>query len=133
MGASGVIFSRLPAMSLPKSPLTLATIRTKTKQFRARMIDKDIYVRIYAMIFALMAPFTFLAIGLVCLVKPNFIANWFKSFSQPISGHEGTFLINQQIQERHATSRILFIRILGITFSGVGIWILIQGAVKYFE
>jgi hypothetical protein len=85
------------------------------------------------MIFAFIVPFAFLAIGLFCLTRANFVANWLKSFSRPIRGHEGRSLINQQVQEKQATSRPIFIQILGIIFSGVGIWALINVAVSYFE
>ena len=85
------------------------------------------------MIFALIVPLVFLAIGLFCLTKPNIVANWFKSFSLPIGGHAETSLINQQVQERQATSRPIFVRILGAIFSGSGIWALFHVAVRYFE
>jgi len=85
------------------------------------------------MIFALIVPFVFLAIGLFCLTRPNIVVNWFKSFSRPIGGHADTSLINQQVQERQATSRPIFIRIFGVIFSGVGIWALFNVAVRYFE
>jgi hypothetical protein len=85
------------------------------------------------MIFALIAPLAFLAIGLFCLTRPNIVASWFKSFSRPIGGDGGTSIISQQVQERQATSRPIFIRILGVIFSGVGIWALFNVGMHYLE
>jgi hypothetical protein len=85
------------------------------------------------MIFALIVPLAFLALGFFCLTRPNIVASWFKFFSRPIGGDAGTSIISQQVQERQATSRPIFIRLLGVIFSGVGIWALFNMGVNYLE
>jgi hypothetical protein len=85
------------------------------------------------MIFALIVPLAFFAIGLFCLIRPNIVASWFKSFSRPIGRDAGKSIISQKVQERQATSRPIFIRLLGVIFSGVGIWALFNLGVHYLE
>jgi hypothetical protein len=76
------------------------------------------------MISALIAPLAFLAIGLFCATRPDIVASWFKSLSRPIGRDAGASIISQKVQERQATSRPIFIRLLGVIFAGVGIWAL---------
>ena len=85
------------------------------------------------MISAIIIPLVFLGIGLFCLIKAKFVATWLKSFSRPIIGPSDRSFINQQVQERQATSRPIFIRALGIIFSAVGIWALFNVSMTYFE
>ena len=79
-----------------------------------------------AKIISLIVPIAFIAIGLLLLLRPKYIANWFKSFARPIGWKPGVKLFSQDVQEKQATSRHFFIKILGTLFSGVGLWAILQ-------
>jgi len=74
----------------------------------------------------LIGPVAFISIGFLLMVKPQFIARWLKSFARPIGRESGVKILSQKVQEKQATSRPLFIRILGTLFFGVGLWSILQ-------
>jgi hypothetical protein len=69
----------------------------------------------------LIVPIIFLAIGIFLIIKPHSIANWLRSFARPIAGDPNAGLISPNAQDEQATSRPIFIRILGVVFLCVGI------------
>jgi len=84
-------------------------------------------------IFFLIVPIIFLAIGLLFLIRPYFIVDWLRSFARPIAGHANGGFISQKAQQKQATSRPIFIQILGSVFLRVGIWLILKVLLTYLE
>ena len=65
-----------------------------------------------------------LAAGLFCLIRPEHVTNWLRSFARPVGRASAVDISRAQKQARQATTRPIYIRLLGAVLSGVGLWIL---------
>ncbi len=77
------------------------------------------------MIVPLVIGTTLLAAGVFCIVKPHYVITWLRSLARPIGRNLSATSRRVEMQAQQATSRPLFVRIFGLIFSGIGLWVLI--------
>ena len=77
--------------------------------------------------FLLIPPSLLLAAGLMCLLKPEWIANYFRAFARSIRNSEGDKAIRTKRQEEEqTTARDTSIKLLEIVLAVLGILFLVR-------
>lgn len=81
------------------------------------------------MIAILLMPLSFMAAGVLCILRPDGIAVWIRSFSRPIHSDRPLSHAEEagsRRQTEQVTARPIYIRLFGIVLSGAGLWILLK-------
>jgi hypothetical protein len=73
----------------------------------------------------LLPPIGFIAVGIFCLVKPNEVARYFRSFARPIGRPSEKDIPLLQKQTEQLSARPILIRVVGFVLSCVGVFVLL--------
>ncbi len=73
----------------------------------------------------LLPPIGFIAAGIFCLVKPNEVARYFRSFARQVGRPSEKDIPLLQKQTEQLSARPILIRVVGFVLSCIGVFVLL--------